>query len=387
MPVTLEDIYEKHKEWLYITDTKVIDLKLAMEICRQIHLNEGGKPLWMILVAPSGSAKTELLETMLKGIPKRTHNLTNMTSKTLVSGMEGAEDLAPKLNQKLVIVPDASRFTSMRPDEKKIIFSQFRDLYDGFAGKRTGGTKSEAFYPDLKVTMLWGAVPKIEREIVLSGQLGTRFVMYFHNPPDSDEAMDMMLKRMSKGKIEKFKRETGELERILCDQIKKKEPWNKIDLETVSSELKRVATRLAYMRATADIDWRTGTTVSITDKEEPTRIFGQFMMLYRGLMSLDPNYSHDRAMEIIKRVADSSGERLRAEILDVIKRHYEKQYETVITTSEIAEKCRVGDNTVRRHCYILWRLEVLARIMEEKDSGRGRIPVEAWALGKEADKI
>lgn len=374
MTTKLEDIYNKHREWLYIKDTDVIDLKLAMIIARRIHFEEGEKPVWMIFVAPSGSAKSEFLRTLLLGMPSLTYDLPSITTNTLVSGLEEATDLAPLLHRKLVIVLDASRFLSMRPDEKAIIFSQLRDLFDGFAGRRTGGTKS-AQYKDLRVSMLWAAVPRIENEIIFHGNLGTRFLMYRYEPPQSRKAMEMMLERGSKGKIEQLQQETGDLERKLCVKIIREKRWEKIDIEKAKNDLMQEAEELAVMRATANIDPYNRIPDSLVDKEEPTRSFGQSVLLYKALRSLDKNYSHEKAMNIIEHVAISSGDRLRAKILRIIKHCSPNP----VSTYEIGQNLRISYLAIRPQCYILWHLRVIDKV-EKRDEDGSKREVEAWQM-------
>jgi hypothetical protein len=375
MPITLEDIYRAHREWLELKSTDVIDLKLAMEIARQIHVEEGGKPLWLNLVAPSGSAKGEFLDTFLAGMPLTTYDLPTITVRTLVTGLQGGKDHVKDMDKKLVLVGDASRITSVGQDTKHEIFGQLRDLYDGKAGRLTGGTKSEARYNGLSVTMLWAATPAIEKEIILSGDLGTRFLMYYYDPPESKKAMDMMLKRMSRKKIDVFKKETGELEASLCRAVEKEKTWEKIQViqgTDVASELEEVAEELSVMRATADIYWATGATTSEPSKEEPTRIFGQFVLLYRALMSL-PEYDHGKAMRIIRHVAYSSGSRRRKQIYEFIKQ------ENAPSTNQIAENLRLSIQKVRSECYILWGLHFIDKeVLGETDAANRLVEVEHW---------
>jgi hypothetical protein len=376
MTVTLDDIYKKHGEWLYLTDTRAIDLKLAIEVTRQMQLVEGGKPVWMIVVAPSGSAKSEFLETLQKGMPLTTYDLPMMTSKSLVTGYKGGTDHVLEMDKKLVIVTDASRITSLYGDKKHSVFSQLRDLYDGKAGQITGGERN-AKYNNLKVTMLWGAVPAIEREIILTGELGTRFLMYFYEPPPSRNAMDMMLKRSAKKSIEQFKLETGELEAALCRNIERDRMWEAVQInDDVSNQLKGVAEHLATMRASCEINWQVGVPIGILTKEEPTRAFGQFMRLYRALMSLDADYKHERAMSIINQVAFSSGSRIRASVLKVIESNNPN-----VTTSDISEELRLAYVRVRPECYILWQMGILDKEEKVITDALGRDQVaEAWSI-------
>lgn len=69
------------KKWLHIDDEEILDIVLAAMVSEKV----GGDPLWLFLIAPPGGSKTELLRSFTD--PNYFHHLSDMTSKTLISGL------------------------------------------------------------------------------------------------------------------------------------------------------------------------------------------------------------------------------------------------------------------------------------------------------------
>jgi hypothetical protein len=146
-----------------------------------------------------------------------------------------------------------------------------------------------------------------------------------------------------------------------------------------NSDLQGLAERLAIMRASAKIDLYHREPIGEPTCEFPTRIYDQFRRLYISLMSLQDDYSKDKALDIIKHVADSSGDHIRAKILDFFCSH--NPYGTALKTTEVADDLRLGYNTAKPQLYILWQLGYLDKeTVDDTDRlGRPR-EAEAWRL-------
>ena len=101
----LEEVFRKH---LLLKDTMVIEVILATVFANKLE----GDPLWLLIIAPPSSAKTEII-TSLSGIPN-VFPLSSLTAHTLVSGMisDTKEDksLILQLNSKILAIKD---FTSV----------------------------------------------------------------------------------------------------------------------------------------------------------------------------------------------------------------------------------------------------------------------------------
>ena len=100
--------------WLYLEDDTFIDVGLATVVGHKF----GGDPIWLFLIAPSGSAKTEFLRALTTD---RVHHLSALTPNTFVSGLNqpGKKDpsLLPLLDGKVLVIKD---FTAVLSENQKV---------------------------------------------------------------------------------------------------------------------------------------------------------------------------------------------------------------------------------------------------------------------------
>jgi len=172
----LEKFKEKIRKWLHIDDEEVLDVILAGVIGEKI----GGDPLWLFLIAPPGGSKTELLRSF-KG--DYSYHLSDMTSKTLISGLmlgngklrKKVKDLLPQLNGKVLIFKDFTTILEKNRDERNEIIAQFREAYDGSFSKKVG-TLDEVISYDSRFGLIAGVTPVIDKHWKVMQQLGERFL-------------------------------------------------------------------------------------------------------------------------------------------------------------------------------------------------------------------
>ena len=110
-----------------------------------------GTPVWVMLVAPPGTMKTELLNG-LTGLPN-VHFVDQLTLQTFLSG-QIPDPLKPsKISASLLhrigaegvmVVPDFSTMLSGGSDKRNSIFSDMRRIYDGQLKKEFGTSEPDA---------------------------------------------------------------------------------------------------------------------------------------------------------------------------------------------------------------------------------------------------
>jgi len=343
--INLKDLYKKYKTLLHIEDTNRIDIILATALSSRLE----GIPIWLILVGSSGDMKTVQLNA-LEGF--NTYYLQKITSKTLVNGFPNKEkypDLAPKLNEKLVLIRDFATLMKLPPSEKAEIWGQLRDLYDGFAGT-TSGMGTDVSYKDIKVTLIAASTPTIDGQILIHQDLGTRELIYrVKGNDDKNKAMEKCMENESCEK--KISQELNEITINYLNniKIKRKEPN-----EEEVYELKKIAIYLSHMRASGNIDSFSNTLLGDVYPEEPTRIIKQLKRLFICLKSLEDNYSTYKAMIILWKLAKSSAFQNRVKILNLLIKDMEE-----FSTSKIADNLRIGKSTAQRELNILWNLNFI----------------------------
>ena len=352
--ITLKDVHRVVKKWLYIDDTDRIDVILASALSNKID----GTAIWMYIVGGSGDLKSTLVRT-LEGLPNcRVYD--QITKHTLASGLKGIKDEGYYLQKKstVIVVPDMASLTSQRSDDKNIIWAQMRNLYDEFIEKRTGSGVMKR-YNGCHVTLVAGTTTKIRDEILIHAQLGTRELMYdtAADPIDNNEKMD---KAWENEEYEKqMKKELGKV----VTEFLVQRPIKKINISPqIKRWLKKEAERLTILRAGGMTDRYDCELMNPVSPEIPTRVIKQFKRLYICLKSLDDNYSDDRCKKIITHVVNSSGNKVRQIILDVLK-----NAETELNLSEIHQRTKIGRRALKSQLEQLWSLDVVKKdIIEER---------------------
>jgi hypothetical protein len=144
-----------------------------------------GTPVWVMLVAPPGSMKTELLSG-LSGLPN-VHFVDHLTPQTFLSGQIADPLKASKVPASLLhrigaegvmVVPDFSTMLSGNADKRGSIFADMRRIYDGQLRKEFGTDD-----PDKqrewtgRLTIIVAVTPEVDRYASVFQSLGERFVM------------------------------------------------------------------------------------------------------------------------------------------------------------------------------------------------------------------
>lgn len=170
----LQDVYSEFKKWLYLDTTDPIDIMLAVAVSQHID----GEPLWMFLVGPPGSAKTETLNSL--SWISNTYMTSSVTPHSLISGANWSKgedpSLIPRLNGKVMVIKDFTSILAMRDTEKDEIFGILRDAYDGRCGKEFGNGVIRNY--ESRFTILAAVTPSIYALSSNHTALGERFLKF-----------------------------------------------------------------------------------------------------------------------------------------------------------------------------------------------------------------
>ncbi len=141
-------------------------------------------PAWELLMAPSGSMKTDLLES-LRGLP-RVNFVDEVTPKTFISGK--VDDVGKRRkcpasylhrlgDDAILIAADFSTVTSQDSKALASILSQLRRIYDGKYAREFGADENlEERSWSGRLTLIAGGTPSIDGQWTVYQALGERFV-------------------------------------------------------------------------------------------------------------------------------------------------------------------------------------------------------------------
>jgi hypothetical protein len=150
-------------------------------------------PAWIMAIAPSGSIKTALLDT-LQDLPS-VHFVDEVTANTFLSGYTGRQDESEKKKKRerkprapasflhrlgpesILIVADFSTVLAMDKRKRPVILAQLRRIYDGHFSREfgTGENLTESTWKG-RLTLLAGVTPEVDKHFTLLQSLGERFV-------------------------------------------------------------------------------------------------------------------------------------------------------------------------------------------------------------------
>ena len=157
----LEETVAVFARWLHLPDLEPVYATLGAAAANYLP----GTPVWLVLVSPPASGKTEILgslallpdvlqaatlteASLLSGSPKREHG----------KGAKGG--LLRELGDfGLVILKDMGSLLSMRPDAKSEVFAALREIYDGSWTRYVGTDGGRTLHWNGKLGMLAGATP------------------------------------------------------------------------------------------------------------------------------------------------------------------------------------------------------------------------------------
>lgn len=173
-PPTLDQVHEEFRKWLFLDSTDAIDIMLATAISQQID----GEPIWMFLVGPPGSAKTETLSSL--SFMPNAYMTSSVTPHSLISGANWSKgddpSLIPRLDGKVMVIKDFTSILSMRDTDKDEIFGILRDAYDGKCGKEFGNGVVRNYKS--RFTILAAVTPSIYALSSSHTALGERFLKF-----------------------------------------------------------------------------------------------------------------------------------------------------------------------------------------------------------------
>lgn len=277
---TLEDLKAEIAKYLYLEDTRIIDVILGTIVANKIK----GDPLWLLCIAPPSNGKTEIL-IALDGEPE-VYLLSSLTPHTLISGFEKVDEhretsLLPNLNGKTLILKDFTSILSMRSESRQEILGQFREIYDGKYSK-TFGTGKEVKWEG-KVGLIGACTPVYDKHYAVIGALGERFILYRSNNVDRRKmglqaqriaGMEKEMRAEIRSAVHKFLSQFAQIHEVPLAESDEKFNEKLVDLALFCSQA----------RCPVERNYRSQQIEYLPEPEGPARLTKQFMQLKRGLV-------------------------------------------------------------------------------------------------------
>lgn len=302
-PISNSDLKKTFQKWLKWDNSDIIDI--AMACCWSIYLP--GNPLWLFIVAPPSGSKSETIMPISEWF--RAHAISNMTSRSLVSGFPGPGGSDPSLfaalngKQAVLTVKDLTPLLQGRSEERDEVFGILRDAYDGQVTKVFGNGLVRS-YDKLKFTILAGVTPAIDQNNGIA--LGERFLK-FRCDKDTDRHDDMERAMRALENTGNEDQMRSELKFAVLRSLCRKFDPNKIAKATddFNTYIAGLAYIVAHLRAVAPTERGTDNQTMAPMVEAPPRLAKQFIKFCQGIaLHLESDtLDTKRIRRLIKRVA------------------------------------------------------------------------------------
>lgn len=347
----LDKCIETVHKWLLLPDDSVVRYLMALVVANRLP----GDPVWGFIVAPSGGAKTELLNA-LNDVPE-IYPLSDLTPQTFISGFVKNKKASLLLRLKpgtILTLKDFTTILQLHRDSRQQILSQLREIADGSYIKEFGTGQRIAW--EGKLGFIAGVTPIIDQHRSFYAVLGERFLQIRPRLPARKDLAKAA--RQGTGKEEEMR---GELREAMADCIADVDfsiipEWP----EDLADPLDNLATLCATARSGVVRDSSYSRELQmIPEPEVPTRLIKQLVKLGQAstmLRGADKVEVED--YELVKKVAMDTIPATRWKILQAL--HTESDF---VPTSTVATTVGLPTTTTKRY---LGDLEGLRLVVGDK---------------------
>ena len=295
------------------------DLETARVVYAAVAAHRlSGQPVWLMLVAPPGSMKTELLES-LGGLPG-VHLVDRLTPNSFLSGQvaraRGPSSLLHRIGPDGILVfPDFSTVLSMSRNHRGAVLADMRRVFDG-ALRRELGTAEHPTEREWRgrLTFLVAATPDVDRHYSIFQTLGERFVMVRWHRPGGTEAA---LRAMTQDR-QRVRQELRNAVNALFESLPEQQP---VLPEELQRRIAALAEFVVVARTHVPRDGRTKQILYVPEPEASTRLAQQLCQLAKGSALLARRETvTDEDVAIVQRAGMDCIPTTRRKIIEVLMR-------------------------------------------------------------------
>ena len=357
-PWPIERVLDIFSEWLLLADPTPIYAVLGTVAANMLD----GDPVWLGIVGPPSSAKTEILNStsLLPNIVQA----ATLTPAGLLSGTpkkQRAKGTAGGLLQQIgsfgiIALKDFGSILSMRAEQKAETLAALREIFDGAWTRVLGSDGGRTLHWQGKVGVIFGSTGVIDSHYSVIGAMGDRFLLS-RLKPIRDGQFRQALKHVGAA--------NGRMRRALSEAVahlfagRRTHPQHISDAEV--TQLDQTLSLAVRLRGPIERDRHSREIEAVHGAEGPARLG---LMLERLLAGLDTlGVERNTAMDVVLSVAMDSVPPLRRAAYEHLQGCDEPE-----ETPKVAAAIGLPTNTVRR------ALEDLAAygLVERETGGQGK---------------
>lgn len=361
--MTFLELQKEISKYLHTEDYGMTRIALASIISTRLRL---GDPVWMILIGPSSSGKSQILRPLALTDSKFIHRVDDLTENTFLSGMKvkkGEKDISllKRIGSLgIIVISDLTVLFSKNSESKNAILSQFRMIYDGEMIKYSG-TNSEPIKWNGSLGVIAGSTPSIYTHFEEVADMGERFIYYRMKDYDVETATRQSLKRKIFGK---------QLDETLSEfyaEYIKEAVLNSKDVpdisENVFDRIVTIAMLAANLRTPTHYDRYEKAIDRVPVPEMPMRVALQLSALAKGLsvMQYYDTGSWELTEEDIQHIEWCAYSLTNEERRACLRVLANIEYDIAITTSAVADQIGLSTTITSMNLQHLAAIGILER--------------------------
>jgi hypothetical protein len=336
-----------------------------------------GDPVWLMLVGPPSSGKTELLNSL--GKLRDVHTAGPLTEAGLLSGSPKREVTSNATGGLLkqigkfgfLVMKDFTSILSMHRERQAAVLAAFREIYDGKWTRPLGTDGGRSLKWSGKLAVLAGVTQAIDSHHAVMATMGERFV-FCRLPVTNGEAQAEMALAHASQSVEMRDELSGAVANLF-QHLRIADPLPSLS-DTRRGRLIGLASLAARLRSAVERDPRSREIELVHDPESPNRLALVFRKLLAGLEAIGVS-EHD-TWTVLRSLALDSAPLFRRKVFDAVARERAE-----IPTALVSERVPYSPTKVRR------TLEELGvhRVVKHIPAGSGR--ADSWILTEETEML
>jgi hypothetical protein len=312
-PGALAECITTFQKWLHLPDPKIVTTVAAAVAANLID----GDPLWLLIVGPPGSGKTETISPLAD--LSFVHPAATVTPAPLLSGTpkkEHAKEAKGGLLREVgefgvLLCKDFTSVLAQHRDARAEALAALREIYDGRWDRPVGTAGGIVLSWSGKCGLIGGCTTSIDRHHAVMGTLGERFLFY---RVDVEDPGAQARKRLTSRRHEtEMRKDLAEAMATVLDCTDKEPtPASPVEAEWLVS----LAVFAAAARTPVERDGYDREVAVMPASEGPARIAVQLGALRDGLVAVGADTIE--RFTILHKVAWDAMPTMRRKVLDAL---------------------------------------------------------------------
>jgi hypothetical protein len=337
-PAVIDDTLKVFERWLLLKDHTPVLAVLGAIAANYLP----GDAVWLALIAPPSSAKTEILNATAT-LP-HVVQATSLTPAGLLSGTpkkqqaKGAKGglLAQLGDFGILALKDFGTILSMHNETRAETMAALREVFDGQYTRHIGSDGGRTLSWKGKVGLVCASTGVIDSHYAVIGAMGDRFLFSRLAPVPGQAQLRRALDHVG-NTTKQMRQELAEaVARLFAGRKSESRPLGEDEAERIGTAVSLVV----RLRGAIERDRRTREIEAIYGAEGTARVGLALERLLAGLDTL--GVERERAMQVVLSVALDSAPPLRRQAYDCVCKYRD------VETADVAIELGLPTNTTRR---------------------------------------